>query len=62
MPRFYVIEYVDDEGDQVVKHALLEPEEAAMLVDEMARSGTSGSVTDLSPEGGMPLLAIQCLE
>jgi len=58
MLRFYAIEYVDSEGDQVVKHALLQPEEAARLVEEMAAAGVSGSVTDLSPPGGHTSLLV----
>jgi len=50
MRRFYVIDYVDEEGEQNVKHVLLEPEEAMKLVEKMAKSGIQGSVYDLSPQ------------
>lgn len=50
MRRFYVVEYVDEEGDQVVKHVLLEPEEAAKLIENMAKKGVMGSVSDLTQQ------------
>ncbi len=52
MLRFYAIAYTDHEGDEVIKHALLEPKDAAKLVAAMAEAGVEGSITDLSPPGG----------
>lgn len=57
MQRFYVIDYVDEEGEQVVKHALMEPEEARQLVEETAKRGISGSVADLSPQEPLPVIS-----
>lgn len=50
MKKFYVIDYIDDEGDQVVKHALLEPDEAKELWNTMVSHGIIGSMTDLSSQ------------
>lgn len=47
--RFHSIEYVDDEGEQVVKHAMLTPDEAWQLVQEFAARGASVAVHDLTP-------------
>jgi hypothetical protein len=49
MNRFYVIEYTDEEGELVIKHALLSPEEARKILDAMAESGINGSIMDISP-------------
>lgn len=54
MKRFYIIDYIDEEGEQNVKHALLEPEEAKELVEEMARNGIQGTVCDISPQPAAP--------
>lgn len=50
MRKFYSIEYVDDEGDSVIRHAILEPDEAEKLVSEMTKNGIHGCVHDLSPQ------------
>lgn len=49
MKRFHSIEYVDDEGEQVVQHAMLTEEEAWQVVQEFAARGGSVTVHDLTP-------------
>ena len=48
--RFYSIEYVDDEGDTVVRHAMMTREEAGRLLAEFASRGVPATVNDLTPE------------
>jgi len=50
MKRFWVIEWVDGEGDQNVKHLLLEPGEASALMDEFARNGMRATMRDLTQD------------
>jgi hypothetical protein len=54
MKRLYTIDYIDEEGEQNVKHALLEPAEAEKLMEEMARHGIQGTVCDISPKPATP--------
>jgi hypothetical protein len=48
--RFHSIEYVDDEGDTVVRHAMMTREEAELLLAEFASRGSSVTINDLTPE------------
>lgn len=48
--RFHSIEYVDDEGDTVVRHAMMTKEEAEQLLGEFASRGASVTINDLTPE------------
>lgn len=47
--HFCSIEYVDEEGDKVIKHAFLSVDEQRLVVEEFARRGFSAKVYDLSP-------------
>ena len=47
--RFCSIQYIDEEGDQVIRHAFLTVDEQKMVVDEFARRGMRGTVNDLTP-------------
>ena len=46
---FCSIQYVDEEGEQVIRHAFLTEEEQKIVVDEFAKRGISGKVYDLTP-------------
>jgi hypothetical protein len=48
--RFHSIEYVDDEGDTVVRHAFMTRQEAEQLLGEFASRGASVTINDLTPE------------
>lgn len=48
--RFHSIEYVDDEGDTVVRHAMMTRPEAEQLLGEFAARGASVTINDLTPE------------
>lgn len=48
--RFHSIEYVDDEGDTVVRHAMMTRPEAEQLLEEFASRGASVTINDLTPE------------
>ncbi len=49
MRRFHSIEYVDDEGDQVVRHAMMTSAEAQQLLEEFAARGVAVTIHDLTP-------------
>lgn len=48
--RFHSIEYRDDEGDQVVQHAMMTRGEAEDLLQEFASRGASVTINDLTPD------------
>jgi hypothetical protein len=48
--RVHSIEYVDDEGDVVVRHAMMTSVEAEQLLGEFASRGASVTINDLTPE------------
>lgn len=48
--RFHSIEYVDDEGETVVRHAFMTRQEAEQLLEEFASRGSSVVIHDLTPE------------
>lgn len=50
MKRFHSIEYVDDEGDVVVRHASMTKPEAERLLEEFAQRGVPVTIHDLTPE------------
>lgn len=50
MKRFHSIEYVDDEGDHVIRHAMMTSEEVQQLLEECAARGVSVTIHDLTPE------------
>lgn len=50
MKRYHSIEYWDDEGECVIKHAMLTTDEARKIVEEFAARGIRGSVNDLTPQ------------
>lgn len=59
MKKFYSIEYTDHEGDLIIKHALLEPEEASEVLRKMIENGIQGCVCDLSPQTDpLPVLPV----
>lgn len=49
MKKFYSIEYIDDEGDKNIKHALLDSESVLKICEEFAQRGIIAAVYDLSP-------------
>lgn len=49
MTKFWSIEYVDDEGEQVVRHAHLTDEQATAVMDEFCRLGVVAAMHDLTP-------------
>jgi hypothetical protein len=46
--RFYSIEYVDEDGDQVIKHGFMTPTEAEELHRQFLVRGIRSSINDLS--------------
>ena len=50
MRRFYSLEYVDTEGDLVIRHFMLTPEEANALVQQMIAIGVICTLCDLSSQ------------
>lgn len=49
----YSVEYRDEDGDLVIKHALLTPKEAKDLIEEFARRGVSATVNLTGPVGDL---------
>ena len=47
--HFCSIEYTDEEGDKVIKHAFLTIEEQKAVIEECARNHLSAKVYDLDP-------------
>ena len=47
--HFCSIKYVDEEGDQVIRHAFLTVEEQKAVVAEFVRRGIVGEINDLTP-------------
>jgi hypothetical protein len=47
--RNYSIEYVDEEGDTVIKHAMLSQADALALMESFAARGISAKMYDLTP-------------
>lgn len=49
--RLYSVEYMDDEGDTIVSHSLMTPQEALNLLEKMRMKGVSCTICDLSGVG-----------
>lgn len=50
MKKFFSIEYVDLEGDLVVKHAIMDDSEKEELLKNMMENGIKGNIYDLSQQ------------
>lgn len=48
-PSFCSVEYVDDEGEKVIKHAFLTKQEQIAMVEKFASLGVSAAIYDLTP-------------
>jgi|WetSurMetagenome_2_1015567.scaffolds.fasta_scaffold18500_5 hypothetical protein len=46
--KFWSIKYIDDEGEEVIKHAFMTNEESSILVTEFAKQGISMVAHQLS--------------
>lgn len=46
--KFWSIKYIDNEGEEVVKHAFMTDEESSMLITEFAKQGISVVAHQLS--------------
>lgn len=46
--KFWSIEYIDNEGEEIIKHAFMTNEESSMLVVELAKQGISAVAHQLS--------------
>jgi len=46
--KFYCIEYIDEEGDSVIRHTFLTQEQKQILLDEFSERGTKASIYDLT--------------
>ena len=47
--HFCSIEYVDEEGDKVIRHAFLSVDEQRQVIEEFARRGFDAKIHDLHP-------------
>lgn len=47
--RNYSMEYIDDEGETVIRHAMLTQPDALALMESFARAGVSVTMYDLTP-------------
>jgi hypothetical protein len=50
MKRFYIIDYIDIDGEQNLKQIFVEPEEAKALFQEMINNGIEGKIIDLTQD------------
>ncbi len=48
VPRLYAVEFTDDEGDQVIRHEFMTPQQARRLLDEMIKREIQCQICDLS--------------
>jgi hypothetical protein len=48
LKKFWSVEYVDGEGEQVIKHVYMTDEESSMLITEFAKQGFSAVAHQLS--------------
>lgn len=59
MKKFYSIEYIDSDGDMVIKHAIMDDAEAKELLQRMVGEGVEGKIYDLSQQQeGLPELPV----
>lgn len=54
--RMYSIEFLDDEGETVVRHQMLTPAQAGSLMDKMISEGIGCIMYDLSGQPESTLL------
>ena len=47
--RHYSMEYVDEDGDVVIKHVSMTQDEALKLIQSLAEKGVSAKLYDLTP-------------
>jgi len=47
--RFYSVEYLDEEGEEVVRHSFMTDQQATLLIEEFARRGVFAQIHDLTP-------------
>lgn len=50
--NFYSVEYVDEDGDPVIRHGIMTDGEAAALIEEFRSRGIEASVNRLSGQAG----------
>jgi predicted restriction endonuclease len=50
LKKFWSVEYIDNEGEQVVKHVYMTDEESSMLITEFAKQGFSAIAHQLSAD------------
>ena len=48
MKKFYSIEYIDDEGEKNVKHAILDSDGAIKCIEEFAARGVLATMYEIS--------------
>ena len=49
MKKFWSVEWIDEEGEQCVRHAHLTDEEADAVMQELCRRGVVAAMHDLTP-------------
>jgi len=60
--RHYSMEYVDEEGEVVIKHVSMTQSEALGLIQELARKGVSAKMYDLTPPQVDEAFAVSSLD
>jgi hypothetical protein len=60
--NYYSIEYVDEDGEQNIKHGFMTPEQAGTLCDQFAQKGIIASIHSLTPAPPDILFANQELD
>jgi hypothetical protein len=54
--RLYSVEFIDDEGESILKHQIMTPSEAEKLIEIMRKNRIFGTICDLSaPLADTPL-------
>jgi hypothetical protein len=48
--RFFSVDYIDEDGDQCIKHVLATPEEIQNLMSEFAKRRTTAVIYEISSD------------
>jgi hypothetical protein len=56
--RLYSVEYIDDEGDSVINHAYMTPQQALDLLERMRVQGVGATICDLSGSSGTDVMSV----